>query len=266
MMLDAPRLPMAIYRALSTLAAQSRQQADLISLLVKKADEGQKLIATAEDATHKAERSVSAVLDRMQQFLSDGVNDPLLHKLSAELGHGLEHFKKSLFQRQFHEVADSFRMLKEWLEALSDVSHPSHAKYHVAEEDIASLIPTILVVDDDEFQRKMVGQILQLEHYRLIFAASGLEALELIRTTPPDLILMDVMMPGLNGIETLKQIKVIPTFEQVPVVMLTGHSEGPVGIERMKAGAKDFVVNPFDRNTLVSKVASLLSTSATLLP
>jgi CheY-like chemotaxis protein len=115
--------------------------------------------------------------------------------------------------------------------------------------------PTVLVVDDDEFQHKMVARILETENCRLVFVASGAEALKILGTVQPDLILMDVQMPGMDGIETTRRLKAVPRLAKVPVVMITGQSAGTVVVDSLKAGAADFVVKPFEREKLISKVA-----------
>lgn len=121
--------------------------------------------------------------------------------------------------------------------------------------------PTVLVVDDDEFQRKIIGQILGAENYHLIFAGDGFEALNLLRKTQPDVILMDVMMPNMDGMETTRRLKAAPQSAKTPVIMVTGKSEGKVVVNSLKAGAVDFVVKPFDRATLVAKITRVLGAS-----
>jgi CheY-like chemotaxis protein len=126
--------------------------------------------------------------------------------------------------------------------------------------------PIVLVVDDDEFQHKIVGKLLEAENYQLIFASDGFEALNLLRKTRPDVILMDVMMPGMDGMETTRRLKATPQSAKTPVIMITGKSEGKVVIDSLKAGAVDFVVKPFDRAILIAKIARVLSASTSSLP
>lgn len=114
--------------------------------------------------------------------------------------------------------------------------------------------PTVLVVDDDAFQHKLIGKLLEGNDFHLIFAFSGIEALKLMRKMKPDLILMDVMMPNMDGLETMRNFKAMPHLVKVPVIMITGKSEGQVVSESLKAGAVDFVVKPFNQATLIAKV------------
>ena len=89
------------------------------------------------------------------------------------------------------------------------------------------------MADDDEFQRKLMARILEAENYRVLFAGSGFEVLSLLRKTRPDLILMDVMMPALDGVETTRRLKAVPQFAAIPVIMITGQSEKSVVAESL---------------------------------
>lgn len=120
-----------------------------------------------------------------------------------------------------------------------------------------SVQPVILVVDDDDFQHKMIAKILSSDNYQLAFASSGGEAMNILRNTRPDLILMDVMMPDLDGLEMTNRLKNTPHLATIPVMMISGKSEGNVVLNCLKAGAVDFVVKPFNRETLKAKVARL---------
>ncbi len=124
--------------------------------------------------------------------------------------------------------------------------------------------PRILVVDDDDFQHKVVDRILGQAHYELVFASSGEEALHELEQAPIDLVLMDVQMPGLGGLETTRRLKSLPHLAAVPVVMISGGSDDKIVAQCLQAGAVDFVIKPFDRAILPSKVAALLGPFATM--
>lgn len=274
MTLEAPRLPMAIHIALRELAADfnsrlfpgaesmglADQLAELQSLLEQKTKEDHVHIATVDRVVTRAEQGIGAALDRIaQQLTLARVGDIHNRNVIAELGHELALLRNGKLHQHFEEIVDAIQPLKNWSKKIQKMLlllSPDSPRAHRALDN--SRQATILVVDDDEFLRKMVGKILQEENYQLVFAASGLEALSILQTTVPDLILMDIMMPGLTGIETLRQIKALPQLTNVPVVMLTGNSEGVVVVESIKEGARDFVVKPFDRNKLITKIAGLI--------
>jgi CheY-like chemotaxis protein len=125
-------------------------------------------------------------------------------------------------------------------------------------EQVGLFKPNILVVDDDDFQHKLINKLLEKKDYHLIFAGNGSEALNMMRKTKPDLILMDVMMPDMDGLETMRTMRSEPILAKIPVIMITGKSDGQVVSDSMKVGAADFVVKPFDKATLIAKVNQAL--------
>jgi CheY-like chemotaxis protein len=117
--------------------------------------------------------------------------------------------------------------------------------------------PVILVVDDDEFQQKLIAKLFSGQDVEIIFASSAAEALGTLWRHRAGLILMDVDLPEIDGIEATRRIKSVPQFAGIPVVMVTGHSEKNVVVDSLKAGAADFLVKPFDRATLLGKLRLL---------
>lgn len=122
--------------------------------------------------------------------------------------------------------------------------------------------PTVLMVEDDEFQQKLLARLLTGQKIELLIAGTGAEAQEKMWEYKPDLVLMDVGLPDTNGVEATRKIKAIAQFAHIPIVMVTGHSERHVVVESLKAGAADFLVKPFDRNTLIDKLRQYLPAMA----
>ena len=118
----------------------------------------------------------------------------------------------------------------------------------------------ILVVDDE---RRMVGFIrlnLEQDGFEVIEAYNGTEALERLRDSLPDLILLDVMMPDIDGFEVLRMIREI---SQVPVIMLTAKGEEDDKVKGLELGADDYVTKPFSPRELVSRVKAVLRRGST---
>jgi CheY-like chemotaxis protein len=116
----------------------------------------------------------------------------------------------------------------------------------------------VMVVDDSEFERKLVDRILASALYDVMFADSGAQALSLLRHEYPDLILMDMDMPVMTGLDTLRKLKSTLRWSSIPVMMITGNSEKALVVQCFKAGAVDFAVKPLERESFLSKVARYL--------
>lgn len=118
--------------------------------------------------------------------------------------------------------------------------------------------PVILVVDDNEDNIKVLTRPLKKEGYRILEALSGEEALNIVRKSPPDLIILDVMMPGLTGFEVCQILKKDPEYQLIPIVMVTALNELKDKIKALGAGADDFLNKPVNRHELMARAKSLL--------
>ncbi len=116
----------------------------------------------------------------------------------------------------------------------------------------------ILVVDDEEDILAVVRYNLERGGYRVTCAADGDQALGHARREPPDLILLDLMLPGLNGLEVCRLLKEDPKTERIPIVMLTAKGEERDVVKGLDAGADDYVVKPFSPQILLSRVKAVL--------
>lgn len=117
---------------------------------------------------------------------------------------------------------------------------------------------TILIVDDEPTNLKLIKAFLMREDYELLTSQSGEEALEIVRETIPDLILLDVMMPGIDGFEVCQRLKQKEAFKDVPIIMVTALKEKEHKVKAMGVGADDFICKPLDGTELLVRVKSLL--------
>lgn len=118
--------------------------------------------------------------------------------------------------------------------------------------------PTILVVDDHPASRMTAVAILSVEGYEVLEAESGLAALEAVMQSQPDLILLDVMMPGMDGFEVCRQLKSDEQTRLIPVIFITALCDRQARISGIEAGGDDFLSKPFDRLELAARVKSLV--------
>jgi CheY-like chemotaxis protein len=120
--------------------------------------------------------------------------------------------------------------------------------------------PIVLVVEDDTFLHQLIGITLETRGVDLVFEADGGAALERIGAVLPDLVLMDVMLPGRDGVDLTQSLKADPALAGIPVVMLTGEARREVLVRSMEAGAADFIVKPFTPDALIAKLVKYLPT------
>ncbi|MEL6244587.1 MAG: PleD family two-component system response regulator [Pseudomonadota bacterium] len=115
----------------------------------------------------------------------------------------------------------------------------------------------ILVVDDIEANRRLLQAKLEAKYFTISLASDGHEAIEKTKQDQPDIILLDVMMPGIDGFETCKRLKADPETAHIPVVMVTALSEVEHRVRGLEAGAEDFLSKPVDDFALMSRIRTL---------
>ncbi|MGE4297578.1 MAG: response regulator [Desulfovibrionaceae bacterium] len=116
---------------------------------------------------------------------------------------------------------------------------------------------TILIADDDAISREVLSGLLEEGDYNLVYAVDGREALAKAQEIEPDMVLLDVLMPGMNGFDVCKRLREDTRLGEVPVVMITGLDDRKSRIKGIEAGADDFITKPFDGDELRVRVASI---------
>lgn len=119
-------------------------------------------------------------------------------------------------------------------------------------------LPTILIVDDLEANTKFLAKLLEPKGFVVLSAQGGEEALEFVRDYPPDVILLDLMMPEMDGFEVCKRLKDSAATRHIPVIIITGLMEREANVLALEAGADDFVVKPFDSVLLMARIKNSL--------
>jgi two-component system cell cycle response regulator len=115
----------------------------------------------------------------------------------------------------------------------------------------------ILVVEDDPDARKVLSLILKLDGFEVMTASSGAEAIQILQTDVPDLILLDVMMPRMDGYEVCHQVRSNPATAQVAVIMLSGKAD-PESVKRgLEVGANDFLAKPIKPSSLTKHIRTV---------
>lgn len=116
----------------------------------------------------------------------------------------------------------------------------------------------VLVVDDEQDIRELIAYNLQKEGYKVHSVATGEEALDAMRRNPPDAVVLDLMLPGVDGRDVCKQLKQDPDTSVVPVIMLTAKSEDADIVSGLELGADDYVTKPFSPKVLIARLRAVL--------
>ena len=119
--------------------------------------------------------------------------------------------------------------------------------------------PLVLVADDDNNLRKILCLFLKNARYETVEAANGREALHMAKSQNPDLILMDIMMPILDGFTVCKLLKDDPDTKRIPVLICTAKNRKEDLVAAIKSGAEDYIIKPFTKETVLSKVEKAMS-------
>ena len=126
---------------------------------------------------------------------------------------------------------------------------------------MTSPLATILIVDDEVQNRKLLEALLRPEGYFTFSAADGEEALALIAQRAPDLILLDIMMPGMDGYQVARVLKAGSATSSIPIIMVTAQDDRAARLASLTAGAEDILTKPVDRAELWLRVRNLLRLS-----
>ena len=118
-------------------------------------------------------------------------------------------------------------------------------------------IRKVLVVDDSPTERHVLGEILAAQGYEVMFAESGETGIAKAKLEQPDLIMMDVVMPGMNGFQATREITRAPETRRIPVIICTTKGQETDKIWGMRQGARDYIVKPIGPDDLASKIAAL---------
>jgi signal transduction histidine kinase len=117
---------------------------------------------------------------------------------------------------------------------------------------------SILIVDDDEIVRESIGALLNRPEARLFYAQNGPEALNRAAEILPDVILLDVMMPGMDGFEVCRRLRATPTLAEVPILLITALDDRDSRLQGLQAGADDFLSKPIDKLELRTRVQTIV--------
>ncbi len=176
-------------------------------------------------------------------------------KFWVSLKKGRDHFRDTVI---FEEVDESSVFLEELVdESQMEQQYEANPAGVSESTEVYSDNKRILIVDDNLQIRQYVKQLFEGE-YEVLDAENGDRGLEIVRKSIPDLVISDIMMQGLSGIELCSRIKDDPALNHIPVILLTASSSAEVKLKGIECGAEDFISKPFEKEMLIARVAGIL--------
>ncbi len=269
---DGPRLRMSIWVACremialrsaapstGELLAHAQQLADLQQGLSRQRDDGEQRIAAASKSLSQAEQEIAGAIDQFSRRLAGpGSAGWVEVKDAAALASGLELLKQQQIERTRQVGASGVTSMKAWAQGFQDDIEPALAGARVFSDKVRDIRPIVMVVDDDGLMQQLIRRALGSDTYDMLFANDGAAAMSLLRRSRPDVILMDVRLPGQDGVSLTQQLKATPQLASIPVIMLTGDARRETLVSSLEAGAAGFIVKPFTREALIAKLNKAL--------
>jgi CheY-like chemotaxis protein len=213
---------------------------------------------------------VQESLSRLERKLESGEHDLAQYPADSEAAGSAPKTDKALAQEnerlKTQQLAKTRVAGYEGLESPS--ASPSQFKQQVEpalsgtrvlSESVRGDRRLLMLIDDDELTGDLLVGALNGQAYEITSVRDGVEALHELRRIRPDVIFMDIGLPGIDGVSLTRRLKASPHLAQVPVVMITGDARRETITRSIEAGAADFIVKPFTRESLTAKLQKLLS-------
>jgi len=248
--------------SLSEFASQARKMASLEALLNTSLEAGGKHLADAGESLELAQAKIFALFDQFSQQLVSGSLSSAVDVIDPEaLRREMQRFLTEELRPPLQAALDSTLPVREWAKELGKGVKPhleSVRRLHALVKQVRSVV---LLVDDHDSQLKSLAAMLKGQECEIITAKSGTAALNEVRKRRPDLIFLDVELPDLNGVEVLRRLQASAATASVPVIMVSGNSERQVVMKSLGAGARGFIVKPFNAELLIRKLNEILQSS-----
>ena len=206
---------------------------------------------------HQYTEKLTSDLKLLEENLTSlALNENLFRDEKKQVIAQFDQFKKESIEAGSETLKQTMQQAKELLGNLDEGYHSYQEK--VGPDPADDSITEILLVDDDDIYREIVITMLKSDTMHVHAVADGRSALRHLMVARPDIILLDYLMPGLDGLAVLKEIKSNPATKKIPVIMLTGDSSREVVGGSVHGGAAKFLIKPSDRNTVLSKIKQVL--------
>ena len=242
----------------SELLAHARHLGDLERTLDRELAGGEKHVAAATDSLLEAERQISGAFDELSSRMA-GANPGSLDAVDPQaLGQAIDQLRLKQIETTRGIARRGIEPLRKWTRGLREELEPSLAGTRALAAKVAASRAVLMAVEDEELTRKLISLALDPAAYEIRFVGDAPEALSLLRRLRPDAILMDIRLPGIDGVSLTKRLKASPTLADIPIIMMSGDSRVETLVRSVEVGAAAFVVKPFTRQSLTMKLEMVL--------
>lgn len=252
--------PLALGPSNFELIAHVKQLGALQSLVEQQVSLGERHAESARGSLTQAERAVGRAIDELSERLSGrGATGIVDVKDPVGLTREFDRLKNDPVSHAFKATAVAMAPAGSWPRQLEEKLVPHLGGLRALGVKVRKVKPVVMVVEDDDFARKLIQKALDGTAYDVLLAPDGATALGLVRRIRPDLILMDVNLPDIDGVTLTQMLKALPHLVDIPVLMLSGEARRETLESSMSAGAAGFIVKPYTRDSLIAKLDRYLS-------
>ena len=242
----------------SELRAHARHFNDLERTLDRELAGGERHVAAATSSLLEAEREIGSAFDELSRRVADARAGDLEAGNPHSLGRAIDQLRQKQIDVTRSLAARSVEPLHKWARGLREQIAPSLAGARPLTDKVGASRAVLMAVEDDDLSRRLISLALDPAAYELRFVGDAPEALNLLRRVRPDAILMDVRLPGIDGVSLTERLKAAPSLADIPIIMMSGDSRVETLVRSVEVGAAAFVVKPFTRQSLTMKLEMVL--------
>jgi CheY-like chemotaxis protein len=242
----------------SEMRAHVRHLGDLERTLERELAGGEQHVATATGSLLEAERQISSAFDELSNRVAGVRAGGLDASDPHALGRAIDQLRLKQIEATRGIATHGIEPLNTWTRRLRERIEPSLAGTRALAAKVAASRVVIMAVEDDGLTRKLLSLALDPTAYEIHFVGDAPEALSLLRRLRPDAILMDIRLPGIDGVSLTERLKASPSLAAIPIIMMSGDSRVEMLKRSMEVGAAGFVVKPFTRESLTMKLERVL--------
>ncbi len=215
-------------------------------------------VAAATGSLLEAERQISGAFDELSSRVAGAHAGELDADEAHALGRAIDQLRLKQIEATRGIAARGLEPLSKWTRGLREKIGPSLAGTRALSAKVAASRAVLMAVEDEEVARKLISVALDPAAYEVRFVGDAAEALSLLRRVRPDAILMDIRLPGVDGVSLTERLKASPRLADIPIIMMSGDSRVEMLMRSVEVGAAAFVVKPFTRQTLTAKLEKVL--------